>query len=125
MSCETCQKMFPIASSLTTLKIGTVTNLNTAYYVYIEDVTTDQIFQYSVTSDAVTGQLDVDPSHEWMESSSYKLWAVQQSADKLHDGDEITVDGSPYKCLEFDVREVIDYNGVCQSFTAQTLHVCS
>lgn len=115
--------MFPISSNFTTLSVGTVANTSTAYYVFIHDVTTDNIYRYSVTSDG-SGLLSFNPGHEWMEQSSYKLWAVQQSDNKLYDGDDITVDGTAYKCLEFEVEEVIDYNGDCQTFTTQTLHVC-
>lgn len=123
MSCQVCQRMFPIASNFTTLSVGTVQDVSTAFYVYVQDITIDRLFRYSVTSDG-SGLLSFNPSHTWMQESTYKLWVVKQSDSKLYDGEEITVDGMDFKCLEFTVEEVIDYNGDCQTFTTQTLHIC-
>lgn len=83
-TCKNCTntELIPICTAL--LNVGRITNLNTAVYVFIHNLTTDVVHRQSRTS---TGSGDVvadlsKPSNDfYMEGHTYQIWVTLQNFD--------------------------------------------
>lgn len=76
MTCKPKLKALPITECIGSLTIGKVADVNQAFNVYIEDVTTKNRNAYQVSATGA-GLLIIDLSNdEFSDLHSYELWAT-------------------------------------------------
>lgn len=108
MSCSACTKTSYIPTCTDTLTIGTITDHNTAVWIYITDITTGRKARFAGQSNntgVVTLDMSLDPTF-YQEGHAYELKITLQSATDLSDTKDITVNGTAYECLQLSFVEV-------------------
>lgn len=120
--CNPCTHMKPLARCMAILTIGTITQLNTAVYVYILNHTTGVRVRFPATSNAITGLVTVDlTDYPQIENHDYEIWLTLASATNTDDRLEVTVDTVEYICFAVSFVTVIDEQGAIATGDNQTL----
>lgn len=105
MICEPKLKALPITECIGTLTIGRVADVNQAFNVYIEDVTTKNRNVYQVTATGA-GLLIVDLSEdEFSDSHTYELWATLANLTP-EDRTTITIEGKSAEVVQLRFTRV-------------------
>jgi hypothetical protein len=120
--CAPCLVAKNIPRCLTNLIVGTVAN-STAYKVYIRNIATGDITQFSATS-SLAGLLTVVLGDLLlMDGIEYELWVVLASATSVEAREQITVSGdvTPTTCVSFTAIPVTEADGDPVLFTNVTL----
>lgn len=105
MICEPKLKALPVTECIGTLTIGTVADVNQAFNVYIENVTTRQRNVYQVTS-SPAGLLSVDLSDdEFSDLHTYELWATLANLTP-EDSTTITIEGKSARIIQLRFTRV-------------------
>lgn len=122
--CNDCIKSKTIARCITDLVIGTISSINTAVYVYIKDLTTDdRIIRYSVTSSA--GGLVTIPitPQRFSEDHSYEIWITVTGAANVEMKQNITISGEVSDCVSIRFETIWQNDNTIATYTTQTLAV--
>lgn len=123
--CNPCSVFRKLPSCMTNLTVGTIANRNTAVYIYLKNHTTNHIYRFSTTSDAVTGIVTFDitdagdfsltPNHD------YELYIILQSSTNNDERVTFSVNSINYTCAAFTV-ETINFDSMdVAAYTNQTL----
>lgn len=73
--CSPCAPIKVLPDCITNLVVGTMPAINTAFYVYIKDITTDRTERYSATSSAL-GLLIIVVTQSFSPAHAYEIWAT-------------------------------------------------
>lgn len=115
--------MKPLARCMAVLTIGTITQLNTAVYVYILNHTTGVRVRFPATSNGA-GLVTVDlTDYPQIQDHDYEIWLTLASATNTDDRLEVTVDTVEYTCFAVSFVTVIDEQGAIATGDNQTLEV--
>lgn len=123
MSCNCCQQTKPISNCVTTIVIGTITNLSTAVYVYFKNKSTDKIFRFSATSSGA-GLVSITVGNQkFTNNHAYECWITLASATNLEEKLPVTISGmtGTYTCFLVPFYHVQDNSNAPVSYSSQTL----
>lgn len=122
--CSPCQQCEDVPLGFSTLRIGTVANNNTAYYVYMLNLATGVETRYDVTSSAAgLISLDRESDNVQLSHGMYQVSAVLTASYNLNTDVNITVGGTAYACLKFKTADVFDDTGAQLEYDIITLQV--
>lgn len=99
MSCSNCEKSKPILACISTLTVGTISNISTAVYVYLRNNTTGRTYRYSTTSSGA-GVVSVDISaQQHIPEHDYELWVTLASATNTEEKLTLTISSETMTCV--------------------------
>jgi len=123
MSCPACTKALPLRKCGGMVEIGEVEFASTDYFINIQDLTTNVIWQTIEQSDAdgiLAFDMDLKPRF-FQPGRTYKLWVTVTSATTVEQYDAITITiGSAsyeYDCFQFEVVRLTDSEGLSIAYT--------
>lgn len=123
MSCNCCQQTKPIANCVTTIVIGTISNLSTAVYVYFKNKSTDKVFRFSATSSGAGVVSITVGSQKFTNNHAYECWVTLASATNLEDKLPVTISGmtGTFTCFLVPFYHIQDNSNAPVSYSSQTL----
>lgn len=120
--CNDCTGTKKIARCTTNLIIGTISNINTAVYVYIKDNTLDdRIIRYAITSSgAGLITIPITPQR-FSEDHTYEIWVTLTTASNIETKLDITIGTVTNTCVNLNFATIWTNDNTVATYTNQTL----
>lgn len=121
--CTPCTEAKQIPTCITSLVVGTIANLTTAVYVYIQDITTGRLVRLPVTSSGAGLVAATVSGEDFMDGHDYELWVTLASAASIEDKLSVTIEAVAYTCFHLRFTQVRDNTGAVISYSSITIDV--
>lgn len=121
--CNSCTPTADVAQCMTSFVIGTIANISTAVYVYVENKSSGKIDRFSVTSSGAGLVTLTRGSYVFMDDTPYEIWITLATADNVGQRLAFTISGASSStfCADVRFRYVTDTAGAAVTYTTQTL----
>lgn len=124
--CLPCTPTKELANCVTSIIIGTISQANTAVFVYFENMATGVITRFDVTSAAGTGVVTITKgSVIFVTGQDYEVWITLATATSIDQRLSYNVNGqaNPVFCTMASFKYVSTSTGTVPTYTTETLSV--
>lgn len=118
--CSPCLQVNNVPYCVGNITIGTVTELNTAVYVFVKNIGKDTINRISTTTDGSGTVIIADFDNINQTKQTFELWVTTQTSENRL---SITVGGSEGDCIGFRFEDRLDGNNQQIAFASFTFSV--